>query len=310
MEKLNFESVRAKALARLSTSGPIAAWKECIPDLLRSQIPFSSQQALHQLLFEDWDASSGPAPVWIPDAEDIENANVTRSAREWGLSDYSSFYIKSIAEPSAYWAHAAEKCGIRFRKKSSSTLDTSNGIEIPHWFPGAAINIAESCFQADEHKTAIVSQKENGEIRRVSYKELKNLAFRVAASLRDQGLKTGDGVGLCLPMTVEALAAYLGIVLSGLTGISIADSFSPEEIAVRLRIGKAKLCITQDVIRRDAKSILLYERFVQADAVRTVVLAEDRKTLAASLRGSDLAWDSFLSEREISEAEACDPEAT
>ena len=48
-----------------------------------------------------------------------------------------------------------------------------------------------------------------------------------------------------MPMTAEAVVAYLGIVLAGCVVVGIADSFAAAEIASRLRIAKAKAIITQ-----------------------------------------------------------------
>ena len=48
-----------------------------------------------------------------------------------------------------------------------------------------------------------------------------------------------------MPMTVEAVVAYLGIVLAGCVVVAIADSFAAAEIAMRLRISKAKAIVTQ-----------------------------------------------------------------
>ena len=47
--------------------------------------------------------------------------------------------------------------------------------------------------------------------------------------------------------------------------ISIADSFSPKEVAVRLRIGEAKGVFTQDVLLRGGKTHPLFEKVMAAD---------------------------------------------
>lgn len=48
-----------------------------------------------------------------------------------------------------------------------------------------------------------------------------------------------------MPLTVEAVVAYLGIILAGCAAVSIADSFAAAEIASRLRIANAAGIITQ-----------------------------------------------------------------
>ena len=48
-----------------------------------------------------------------------------------------------------------------------------------------------------------------------------------------------------MPMTVEAVVAYLGIILAGCAAVSIADSFAAAEMASRLRVANAAGVITQ-----------------------------------------------------------------
>lgn len=48
-----------------------------------------------------------------------------------------------------------------------------------------------------------------------------------------------------MPMSAASVVAYLGLVLAGCTVVSVADSFSAQEIATRLRISRACAVITQ-----------------------------------------------------------------
>ena len=79
----------------------------------------------------------------------------------------------------------------------------------------------------------------------LSLGELSRRAAHVAAALRALGCRPGDAVALDMPLSMEAVVAYLGIVLAGCAAVSIADSFAPAEIAVRLRISGAKAILTQ-----------------------------------------------------------------
>ena len=47
-----------------------------------------------------------------------------------------------------------------------------------------------------------------------------------------------------MPMTPECVVAYLGIVRAGRRVVSIADSFSPEELRKRMDIAEASLVVT------------------------------------------------------------------
>jgi len=75
----------------------------------------------------------------------------------------------------------------------------------------------------------------------MTFRELQELTNQVSNGLIELGYKAGDPVAVDMPMTVESVAIYLGIVQAGLVAVSIADSFSPPEIEKRLRISRAKV---------------------------------------------------------------------
>ena len=77
--------------------------------------------------------------------------------------------------------------------------------------------------------------------------------------------------------------------------VSIADSFAPAAIEVRLKISNAKAVFTQDVIARGIKKIPLYERVIKANAVKCIVIAESEDNkLECNLREQDMSWTDFL----------------
>ena len=65
-----------------------------------------------------------------------------------------------------------------------------------------------------------------------------------AHGLAEHGLEPGDSVALYMPMTPECVVAYLGTVRSGCRVVSIADSFSSEELASRMEIAAARAVVT------------------------------------------------------------------
>lgn len=71
------------------------------------------------------------------------------------------------------------------------------------------------------------------------------LICRLVANALDGFFSKGDAIAIIMPMTVDAVIIYLGIVLAGFVVVSIADSFAEKEIAARLRISHAKAVFTQ-----------------------------------------------------------------
>lgn len=74
---------------------------------------------------------------------------------------------------------------------------------------------------------------------------LRLRSHEVAVALRASGHGRGSRVAIIGGMTPEAVATYLAVVLVGGAVVSVADSFSPEEMAVRLRVAEATLVVVQ-----------------------------------------------------------------
>ncbi len=229
-------------------------------------------------------------PKWIPSAAVISAANLTGAISDRGLADYDEFYEWSRRDRAGFWGHTVQRLGIRLAVEATTVLDGTP--EHPVWFPGARLNIAESCFMAPPEAIAIRYQIA-GVIHEMSYRELRSEANRVANGLGELGIGVGDRVAIAMPMNREAVLAYLGIVLAGAVVVSIADSFAPDEIATRLRIAGARLVVTQDVIRRGAKALPMLSKVIAAGADRAIVVGTSG---AAELRPGDLAWSDFLSD--------------
>ncbi|TAK72220.1 MAG: AMP-dependent synthetase [Gammaproteobacteria bacterium] len=237
--------------------------------------------------------------------EFIKTTNIGRLMNQLGFKDYPTFHRWSVAHYPDFWRLMVDTLPIIFDKPYTNIVDLSGGIESPHWFPNAKLNITTSCFQANENAVAIIEKTRTGEIKKTSYGELNKLSNRVANSLR-RDFKMGDNIAIIMPMNLKAVAIYLGIIKAGCCVVSIADSFASPEIAVRLRIANTKAVFTQDrIIHRD-KILPLYEKIREANAPIAIVISAEEK-LSNSLRQQDKRWEDFLEANETFTAISCDP---
>ena len=243
------------------------------------------------------DSTKVSVPAWIPDDAAVRASNIYRLMQNQQLESYDDLYQWSITQRNAFWDTMVKRMGIRFQEDYRKALDDSQGAEYPRWLVGAKLNIVESCFQSDDNSQAVVYQKENGTIQNISVGELKSLVYRVANGRIDLGLQAGDRVAIVMPMTMEAVAIYLGIIAAGGVAVTIADSFAAEEIRIRLDITQPRWMFTQDIIERLGKQLPLYEKVQAAQSPTTIVLP-CHHTLQAPLREGDLSWSDFLSDNE------------
>jgi acetyl-CoA synthetase len=233
------------------------------------------------------------SPAWTPSAEFINSTNIAWLMRRVSVDSYQALHAWSAQNRPAFWSLAIDRLGIRFQHPCTRVGDFSGGLENPHWLVDARLNIVESCFTAPPDSPAIIHQGEEGTLETMSVGELAELAGRVAANLKRRGVEPGDGVAILMPMTAASVAIYLGVIKAGAVVVSIADSFRPREIGTRLRVAGATIVFTQDVIRRDGKTLPLYANLLEAASLPAVVLpAHDGVSLP--LRLGDCAWSEFL----------------
>lgn len=259
--------------------------------------PIDVVHAVYRWVYSLDEAAGFPAPAWVPDEDTVEKANITALCRELKLAGADEFHRWSVENRLDFWDLMIRKLGICFDAPPKRVLDRGGGPGNPRWLPGARMNVAANCFHSPAEQAAAIVGKEDGSLLRHSYGELRRLANRVANGLRKAGIGEGDPVAIVMPMTFDAVAVYLGAILAGVVVVSIADSFAPEEIGIRIRISNTKLVVTQDVIRRGGKEIPLFER-VRAAGDWPAVAIGVAGTAHSALRKTDLLWETFLSDNE------------
>jgi acetyl-CoA synthetase len=287
----------------------VDAWRAVSRDVLAPAHPHAVHRACWDDIFASWNESAGPRPAWIPTPEEAAGTHIAKTCARVYQPSYQHFFNWAAENRADFWRDTVETLGIRFRSGPHHVLDTHGGPEHASWFPGASLNIAESCFNAPGDAIAIVYQREGGKIEALGYAELDALSNRFANSLLSLNVRSGDAVAIAMPMTVEAVAAYLGIVKAGAVVVSIADSFAPDEIRTRLRIARAEVVVTQDVIVRAGKTLPMYARVVEAGARACIVCANSGSSLSVKLRGTDREWNKFLVKMSSFTARPASPDA-
>lgn len=317
LEKGLEESVAADMLKHvnhlLSSLTASQCWYKISRKVLSPDHPFRLHKFIHEVVFSDWDTTQGPAPAWFPSDAYIRSTNIGRLMESLNLNSYKELHTWSVQNRADFWRLMIQQLGIRFKRPFTKVVDLSNGVESPQWLADAKLNIVDSCFSPSDNTPAIVFQQECGALSTMTYKELGSLTNRVANALMDAGFSPGDAIAIDMPMTAESVAIYLGIIKAGLAVVSIADSFAPQEIEKRLRLGNAQAIFTQDYITRSGKALPLYTKVVEASAPKAIVLPNtqeacaDAGNVSIKLRDGDLTWAEFLSDRDQLDSVSCNP---
>jgi acetyl-CoA synthetase len=290
-------------LSRVAAMDPASAWSLISREALDPAYPHAAHRFAYDTIFASWDEARGPRPAWTPTLEESAATNIAATCRRRGLDGYPELHRWSVRHRAEFWGDTIETLAIRFRTQPRELLDISRGVAEARWLTGARLNIADSCFLADGDYPAIVHQRTGAALERISYSELHALSNRFANGLRAIGARPGAAVAIAMPMTVESVVAYLGIVKAGCVVVSVADSFAADEIRTRLRIAGAEIAVTQDIVLRAGKTLPMAQKVFDAGARMCVVVPHAGKT-PVPLRDSDRSWDAFLSPDDSFEAHA------
>ncbi|MFD1314388.1 AMP-binding protein [Namhaeicola litoreus] len=244
--------------------------------------------------------------IWRPTSELIEKSNINKMMRSLGLSDYQAFWRWSVDQRSVFWEKTVEALQIPFKKSYDQILDISKGVHQPIWLKGADMNIVDACFQNDPEHISVITQNEQGEIEKISQRELLALTNQIANGFLNLALKKGDAIAIDMPMNYLSVAIYLAGIKAGLVVATIADSFTPKEISVRLKITQPKIIFTQDFILRAGKFIPLYAKIKESKATKAIVVKSTNNEI--ELRSQDIFFRDFISENKLFNSVSCHPE--
>ncbi len=230
-----------------------------------------------------------PEPIWWPDQQTIENTHIAAAMKDRGFDTYEQLYEWSIRQPDHFWTYVVNTLDICFDTPPQRMRGLPDEVTSPAWLDGASMNIAESCFTNTAEGCAVIEGGPDGSLRKLTYAELRALSNRVARGLHSHGIQNGQAVAIFMPMTAESVAIYLGIILAGCTVVSIADSFSAEQVRTRLRIGKARAVFTVMSVQRGDKQLPVYDRIVKADGPLAIIVDDTRDGLSDPARESTVA---------------------
>ncbi|MFZ9585346.1 MAG: acetate--CoA ligase [Pseudohongiellaceae bacterium] len=174
---------------------------------------------------------------------------------------YESLYRESIESPQTFWPRMANDFLDWLRPFTSiSEHDLRRGEA--RWFAGGQLNVTQNCI--DRHlplragQTAILWEgDEPGLSRRISYRELHEQVSRLAAALKDHGVRKGDRVCIYMPMVPEAAFAMLACARIGAVHSVVFGGFSPESLKDRILDADCRTVITADEGVRGGKRVPL-----------------------------------------------------
>ena len=218
-------------------------------------------------------------------------------------SVYDEVYERSMRDPEAFWAAAAED--IYWDKRWDKVFDDSRK-PFYRWFAGGRLN---TCFNAlDLHiergrgkqLALIYDSPVTGTVRPYTYSALRDEVARTAGALGRQGIGRGDRVIIYMPMVPEAVIAMLACARIGAIHSVVFGGFASHELAKRIDDATPKVILSASCGIEPGRVVEYKPLLDQAIELsrhkpeRCVVL--QRPEAQAQLhKGRDLDWGDFLS---------------
>jgi len=217
---------------------------------------------------------------------------------------YDSIFEKSISDPNAFWAEAAEDC--HWYKKWDQVLDDSNK-PFYRWFVGGEIN---TCYNAidlhvDEGRgdqlALIYDSPVTDSKKTYTYTQLRDEVAQFAGVLANLNISKGDRVLIYMPMIAEAAIAMLACARLGAVHGVVFGGFAANELATRINDAKPKVIVSAscgiEVTRVIPYKPLLDSAIESANAEarpdNCVILQRPMET-ASMQAGRDVDWQEAM----------------
>jgi acetoacetyl-CoA synthetase len=236
-----------------------------------------------------------------------------RETRGLAFVHYDALWRWSVTELDAFWQSIWDYARIESPTPHTAVLAESR-MPLARWFPGAQVNYAREVLRhADAAHAAgmpaIVSDNERGQVRELSWPEMRRQVASVALTLKSLGVKRGDRVAAYMPNVPETMVAFLACSSIGAIWSVCAPDMGTAAVADRFRQIEPTLLIAVDGVHYGGKpldrSAVLQELRGQLPSVRRLLLVPSPH--ATGQVAHDVDW-ARATARDDAEVAAFEPE--
>ncbi len=170
---------------------------------------------------------------------------------------YEDFYRRSIEQPEAFWAEAAN--AIEWQQPPGKILEYDQP-PFRRWFAGGTTNLCHNAVdrhlaeRGDQPALICVSTETNTE-KTYTFRTLHEEVQRMAAVLLGLGVGQGDRVLIYMPMVAEAVFAMLAATRIGAIHSVVFGGFASGSLASRIDDAQPKVIVSADAGSRGGKVV-------------------------------------------------------
>ena len=213
-------------------------------------------------------------------------------------------YEEAAADPEGFWLRRATEL-LDWVTPPTAACDRSRAPFFT-WFADGTLNASANCL--DRHlaergdRVAYHWEGEPGDRQTITYRDLHERVCRLAAGLRELGVRKGDRVAIYLGMVPEIVVAMLACARLGAPHTVVFGGFSPESLRDRILDCGCTALITADGGGRAGKGVPLKRNaeaaLEECPDVRSVVVVRRTESEIGWTPGRDVWYHELVEGRD------------
>ena len=250
---------------------------------------------------------SAETRLYPPPAEFAAKAAIS------GMAAYKALCDEAEKDYEGYWARLARE-HVAWKKPFTQVLDESNA-PFFKWFADGQLNVSYNCLDRQVEaglgdKTAIIFEADNGEVKKITYKDLLAKVSQFANGLKKLGIKKGDRVIIYMSMGVEGIVAMQACARIGAIHSVVFGGFSAQSLRDRINDAGAVAVITADEQCRGGKNIPLKPAVDEGinmggcESIKNVIVFKRTGGACNMVAGRDIWWHDVIA----GQSDVCEPE--
>jgi acetoacetyl-CoA synthetase len=160
------------------------------------------------------------------------------------FADYPPLYQWSVDNIEKFWAAFWEFADIIVSKSYDQVVDDLSRMPGAQWFLGSRLNFAENLLRYRDDRVALIFKGEGQGAVKMTYAQLYDEVARLAKSLKNAGVQSGDRVVGFMPNMPQTIIAMLAATSMGAIWSSCSPDFGIKGVLDRFGQIKPRILFT------------------------------------------------------------------